>query len=67
MKPERKAVGALVRKKMGVTRGRTFPFTACLVLNLASLLFSYLHKDNMVTNGFFMGILLQRNIKYPKI
>lgn len=49
------------------TRGCTFSFIACLYFNLASLLFSYLHNDNIVTNGFFMGVLLQRNIKCPKI
>jgi hypothetical protein len=43
------------------------PSLSKLGISLAFLSFSYLHKGNMVTNGFFLEAFLYRNIKCPKI
>lgn len=66
VKPKRKAGSGLVRNHYGSLEG-ALSLSQLAWSSKWLLLFSYLHNDNMVTNGFFMGVLSQKNIKCPKI
>lgn len=59
-----KAAYVLMRNKCGSLEGAHS--LSELVFNLASLSFSYLHNENMVTNEIFMEVLLTQKYKMSK-